>query len=111
MTDSKAIIRATTARMTALVYPARLAKLAGAETESLVPSVAPRVLVGQRGNAERAGMGGHVEPVGEQRHGAERQPCDDLADHHGRGERDHELGATLVAAVIPAETEVEIALE
>lgn len=68
----------------------------------------PRV-VGQRGNAERAGVGGHVESIGEQGHGAERQPCDNLAHHHRSGERDYEPGATLVAAVIGAEKNVRVA--
>jgi hypothetical protein len=35
--------------------------------------------------------------VREQRHGAEDGPGRDFGDHHGRGERDHQSGAALVA--------------
>src|SRR5205085_6747388 len=54
------------------------------------------------------GMGRHVPAIGEQRHRAEQDAGDDLADHHDRGEDDHEPGAALVAGVFGAEKDVVV---
>ena len=45
--------------------------LACAEAEARVVCVSPRVDVGQGAESQRHGVGGHVKPVRQERHGAE----------------------------------------
>ena len=49
-----------------------VAELAGAEGEARILGVAPRIAIGQRGEQERAGMGRHVQAVGDERDRAEQ---------------------------------------
>ena len=85
-----------------------IAKFAGAESEIRVGCLPTRKEIGQRGNAQRRGMGRHVPAVGEQRHRAEQRSRHDLADHHDRGQRDHEPGAALVAVVRGAQSSANL---
>ena len=73
-----------------------------------IVGVAPRVAVGQRGEQERAGMGRHVQTIGDQRDRAEQQPADDLGHHHDGAKRDHRPGAALVLVVAFAEKDVAV---
>src|SRR5262245_41815875 len=85
-----------------------IAELSGAEGEMAVARLAAGKEIGERGNAERRRMGCHVPAVGEQRHRAEQDAGDDLADHHDRGQRDHKPGAALIAGVLCAEKDVVV---
>ena len=85
-----------------------IAKFAGAESEIRVGCLPTRKEIGQRGNAQRRGMGRHVPAVGEQRHRAEQRSRHDLADHHDRGQRDHEPGAALVARMFWTEEQMVV---
>ena len=62
----------------------KVAHLAGAEGEARVAGVALGEGVGRGRDAQGARMGGHVEAVREERHGAGEVARDDLAHHHER---------------------------
>ena len=55
----------------------------------------PRVDVCKRINAERNGMGCHVQAIREKRHGAEDDARDDLDHHHQPGDGDYNQSAGL----------------
>src|ERR1700728_2037365 len=80
-----------------------IAELAGAEGKALVIDMVARVAVGQGGQQQRAGMGRHVQPVGNESDRAEQQAAGDLGDHHETAQRDHHPGAALVLLVAFAE--------
>ena len=84
----------------------KVAELSGAEGEFGVAGLASREQIGQRGDAERRGMGRHVPAVGQQRHRSEQRSRHDLADHHDRGQRHHEPGAALVARMFGTEEDM-----
>jgi hypothetical protein len=86
-----------------------VAELAGAEGEARVVGMAPRIAVGERREQERAGMGRHVQAVGDQRDRAEQQAADDLGDHHDGAQHDHRPGAALVLVMAFAEEDVAVA--
>ncbi len=69
--------------------------LAAAEAVARVVGVAARVDVGEGGDAQRDGVRPHVQAVGQQGHGGERQAREDLHDHHRRGDGDHQERAAL----------------
>ena len=83
-----------------------VAELAGAEGEARIVGVPARVAVGQRRQQQGAGMGAHVQPVGDQGDRAEQQAADDLGDHHGAAEPDHRPGAALALLMALAEEDV-----
>jgi hypothetical protein len=62
--------------------------------------------ISQRREQKRAGMGRHVQPVGDERDRAEQKPTDYLGDHHEAAQHDHRPGAALVALVGLAEKNV-----
>ena len=66
----------------------QVAQLAGAEGEAGIVRVFTGVAVGKRRQQQRAGMGAHVQPICDQRDGAERETAHDLQNHHGRAQRD-----------------------
>ena len=67
-----------------------------------------RETVGQRRDAERAGMRRHVPAVGDHRHRAEQRTADDLG-HHGRGgQRHHKPGAELMPVVTGAKKDMAV---
>jgi hypothetical protein len=86
-----------------------VAELAGAEGETRVVRVPAGVAIGERGEQERAGMGGHVQPVRDQRDRAEQNSADDLADHHQAAEPDHQPSPPLVLLVAFAQEGVGVA--
>ena len=92
----------------ALVNPARSPSLPVPKREALVVGVVAGVAIGQRGEQQRAGMGRHVQPVGDQRDRAEHQAAGDLGDHHEAAQRDHHPGAALVLLVAFAEKNVVV---
>ena len=79
---------------------------AGAEGKARIARVPAREAIGERGDAQRAGMGRHVPAVGDHRHGAEQRAADDLRHHHDGGQRHHEPDAPLVPVVPGAEEQV-----
>ena len=62
--------------------------------------VAAREPIGQSGNRQRPGMGGHVEAIGQERHRAIDRAGNDLADHHRRRQRDDDPGAARIAVMV-----------
>ena len=83
-----------------------LTDLAGPEREAGIVGVLAGEAISERRNGERCGMGRHVPAVGHQRHGPEDRPCDDLGDHHRRGQAYHEPGAPLMSVVVLPEEDV-----
>ena len=95
-------------RMTALAKAARSPNLPVPKLKCELRACLRAKQIGKRGDAERRGMGRHVPAVGQQRHRAEQRSCHDFADHHDRGQRDHEPGAALVARVFRTEEHVVV---
>jgi len=81
-TGKLAINRAIIARMIALREAGEIAQLSGSEGEAGVVGVATRIGIGQRGEQQGAGVGAHVQAVGDQRNRSEKQAADNLRDHH-----------------------------
>ena len=73
--------------------PGQRVHLAGAEAESLVAGMAASVDVGQQRDGQGRGVGGHVQPVGQQRHRPERDARHDLHHHRRRRDDDHDQRA------------------
>ena len=86
-----------------------IAELAGSEREPRVVRVPAGVAIGQRGEQERAGMGGHVHAVRDERNRAEQYPAGDLAHHHETAEPNHQPGPPLVLLVALAQEGVGMA--
>ncbi len=82
------------------------AELAGAERKARIVRVCAGKAIGERGNGQRRGVGGHVPAVRHQRHGAEQRAADNLRHHHRGGEDHHCPSAPLVAVVRLAEEHV-----
>ena len=61
------------------------------------------------GHRKGAGMGRHVDAVGEQGHRSEQGAGDDLADHHQGGQRDDPAGSPLMGVVAAAEEDMVVA--
>src|SRR6516162_6269420 len=78
----------------------QIAKLAGAEAETLVIYVAARIAVGERSKEQRAYMRRHVQAVGDERDRAEQNAAGDFGDHHEAAQRDHQPGAPLVRSTL-----------
>ncbi len=85
-----------------------VAELARAECEARVVRVAARERVGERGQQERAGMGAHVQSVGDQRDRAEQPAADDLDRHHRGAEPDDRPGPALARLVTLAEEHMAV---
>ena len=85
-----------------------IAELAGAEGEARIVGAAARQRIGERGEQQRAGVGAHVEAVGDQRDRAEHRAADDLDDHHRAGQRDHRPDVALALSVRGAEEDVAV---
>ena len=66
-----------------------VAELARAEGEIGIVGVLAGVGVGERREQKRARVRAHMQPVGDERDGAEQQAADDFRDHHGAAEPDH----------------------
>ena len=66
----QAISTATMASETALAKPGQFAHLAGAEGEARIVGMLARIAIGQRGDAQRRGMRGHVPAIGHHGHRA-----------------------------------------
>ena len=84
----------------------QIAQLAGAEGEAGIVRMPAGEAVGQRGQQQRAGMGAHVQPVGDQRDRAEQPAADDLGRHHGAAQPDHRPGPALALLVGLAEEDM-----
>src|SRR5215470_9535013 len=80
-----------------------VAELAGAEGEPMVVRIAAGIGIGERRDQQRAGVGGHVQAVGDQSDRAEPDAADDLSDHHGGGDADDDPGLALVVLMSIAE--------
>ena len=85
-----------------------VAELAGAEGEAWIIGVPAGIGVGERREQERAGMGAHVQAVGDERDRAEQQAADDLGDHHRPAEPDHRPRLALALLVSLAEEYVAV---
>ena len=72
---------------------AQVADLAGAETEARAARMALGIGVGRRSNAQGAGVGGHVETVGQQGHGTGEIAGGDFRHHHHQRQQHHPQGA------------------
>jgi hypothetical protein len=70
-----------------------------AESEAFVAGPAPREPIRNSRDGKRHHVGGHVPPVGQQRHGAGEETGDDLRHHRRGGDRDHQPRAPLGAAI------------
>jgi len=64
--------------------------------------------IGERRQQQRAGVGAHVQAVGDQGDRAEQQAADDLRDHHGAAEPDYRPGLALAGLVALAEEYVAV---
>ena len=85
-----------------------IAELARAESEARIVGAAARQRVGERGEQQRAGVGAHVEAVGDERDRAEHRAAGDLDDHHRAGQRDHRPDVALALSVRGAEKDVAV---
>ena len=80
-----------------------VAEFAGAEAETAVVGIFAGKGISQRREQQRAGMRGHVQPVGDQGQRAEQRTADDFGDHHDAAQDDHSPGAAFCLFVIPAQ--------
>ena len=62
-----------------------------------------RIGVGEGGDDERGGMGGHVQAVGNQRHGTPEHPANNFGGHHRDAEHHDSPAAPLVSVVVSPE--------
>ncbi len=85
-----------------------IAELAGAEGEARIVGAAARERIGERGEQQRAGVGAHVEAVGDERDRAEHRAAGDLDHHHRAGQRDHRPDVALALSVRGAEEDVSV---
>ncbi len=69
--------------------------LAYPESKAAVAGQSARDHIGQYRYAQRRRMGGHVQPVRQQRHRAIDDTGDNLDHHHHRGDDDYQQGAGL----------------
>ncbi len=83
-----------------------IADLAGAKAEPPLAGVASSQKVGDGCDRQRAGVGGHVEAIGQQSHRVEQQAGQDLADHHGQRQKHDPEHATGVAIVVVSQEDV-----
>ena len=86
----------------------QIADLARAETVTTVEGVTPGVGIGERRRGERAGVRGHVEAIGQQRHRAGQPAREDLAHHHRAGQGHHPSRAARVLVVGRAQEDVVV---
>ena len=85
-----------------------ITQLSGSESEAGVVGVAARIGIGQRGEQQGAGVCAHVQAIGDQRNRSEKQPADDLRDHHGAAEPDHRPGLAFAGLVLLAQKDVTV---
>ena len=86
----------------------QVAHLPGPEAEAPVRRVALGIGVGSGRDRQGAGVGGHVEAVGQQGHRAIDHAGDDLADHHDGGQADDPKRSPRALVVRPAEEMVVV---
>ena len=86
----------------------KIAKFAGPESEARVVRVAPREGVGERRQQQCAGMGAHVQAVGDERDRAEQPAADDFGRHHGGAKPDHRPGPAFALFVAFAKEDVAV---
>jgi len=75
--------------------PRQIAELARAEGEPRIAHMPLGIAIRQRRQQQRAGMGGHVQPIGHQRDRAEQPAATDLGHHHRHAQGDHRPGSPL----------------
>jgi hypothetical protein len=88
----------------------QIAELAGAEGEIAIIGVFAGIGIGQRGQQQRAGMGRHVQSVGDQSQRAEQRAADDFGDHHDAAKHDHRPGSAFGSLVVRAQKDVIVRL-
>ena len=76
-----------------------IAELARAEGEARIVRVAASEGVGERGEQQRASVGAHMQPVGDQRDRTGEPAADDLGRHHRRAQPDDGPGSALARRV------------
>ncbi len=62
-----------------------------------------RILISQRGDRQRTGVGRHVNAIRQQRHRPEDHPRRDLDDHHDERDGDHDPRTARITIVVRAE--------
>jgi hypothetical protein len=65
--------------------------------------MATRIGVGEGGDDQGGGVGGHVQTVGNQRHRAPQHSADDFGGHHRDAERHDGPAAAFVSVVVRSE--------
>ena len=85
-----------------------VAELARSEGEIRIVRVLTGVSIGERREQERAGVRAHMQPVGDERDGAEQQAADDFRDHHGAAEPDDRPCLALAFFVSLAEKHMSV---
>ena len=88
--------------------PREIAELARPEGETGIASVAASVGISQGRQQQRAGMGAHVDAIGDERHRAEHPAADDFQHHHRGAEPDHRPGFLLARIMVLAEEDVVV---
>jgi len=73
----------------------QVAELTGAESKSTVARVPTRIAIRERRQEQGAGMGGHVQSIGDQRERPEGDATHDLEGHGEPAEPDHGPGPAL----------------
>ena len=69
----------------------------------MVVHIAAGIRIGEGRDQQRAGVGGHMQAVRDQRDRAEPDAADDLRNHHGGGDADDDPGLALIVLVGGAE--------
>lgn len=64
------------------------------------------VAIGESGNRQCSGMGGHVPSICYQSHRSVEHPADDLDDHHCRREKNDKPGLALILDMLATEESV-----
>ena len=88
----------------------QVAELTGAESKSTVARVPARIAIRERRQEQGAGMGGHVQSIGDQRERPEGDATHDLEGHGEPAEPDHGPGPALRPDMSLAEKGVAVPL-
>ena len=72
-----------------------VAELASAESKPAIAHVPARIAISQRRQEQGAGMGRHVQAIGDQRDGPEKNPTHHFQRHHDAAEPDYSPGLPL----------------
>src|SRR5215469_11839561 len=75
--------------------PGEVAELASAEGKATVAGMPARIAIRQSRQQQSAGVGRHMQSIGNQREGAEKDAADHLQHHHPAAKPDHGPGLPL----------------